>query len=49
MLYWLLLGKTGVVLILFRGHLYYVTVREDMDDGGIGYNQKFGPAKKKSS
>ena len=36
------------MLICFRGHLYYVTVREDMDDGGIGYNQKFGPAKKKS-
>ena len=35
-------------MIRFRGHLYYVTVREDMEDGGIGFDQKFGPAKKKS-
>ena len=35
-------------MIRFRGHLYLVTIREDMDDGGIGYDQKFGPAKKKS-
>ena len=41
--------KDRCCVIRFRGHLYLVTVREDMDDGGIGYDQKFGPAKKKSS
>ena len=40
--------KDRCCVIRFRGHLYLVTVREDMDDGGIGYDQKFGPAKKKS-
>ena len=43
-----IIRKDRCCVIRFRGHLYYVTVREDMDDGGIGYNQKFGPAKKKS-
>ena len=44
----LVIRKDRCCVIRFRGHLYLVTVREDMDDGGIGYDQKFGPAKKKS-
>ena len=40
--------KDRCCVIRFRGHLCLVTIREDMDDRGNGYDQKFGPAKKKS-